>query len=392
MGSCVPSSARIQHPEPARAVIREDIPARERRLRVAAVDVPAGHGAALAVVVLRDRFREALGVAGRVAEAVEALRHVPAVVEAADPGPGDVDLLPFALPHIADPEIARAAVEADPPRVAQAGEPDLRARPIDADEGVVRRDAVRRIRPARVDVDAQDLRQQGARDPDRSPADRRHRRRRRSRCGDSRPARRPGRRRCDCRTRRPCAGGPSPRPVTRRPRRPRSRTTTRPGNRRVRCSTRTCGRRPGRDGRRDPGVRVRHRPTRARRYRATARGRGRRHGSGARVRPVRRRRSRSGRPAGRRRRADRRARSPRPRGRASAAGRARRQSVRSSPGRRSGMPRACPSQPARWAAATPLQRRRMAGWTRCRHKPYRRPRGPWSAQGRRSGVAAWCAC
>ena len=50
---------------------------------------------------------------------------VPAEVEPADARPRDVDLLPRALADVADPQVAGRAVEAKPPRVAQAGQPDL---------------------------------------------------------------------------------------------------------------------------------------------------------------------------------------------------------------------------------------------------------------------------
>ena len=60
-------------------------------------------------------------VAGR------ALHDVPPEVEAPDPGPRDVDLLDRSLPDVADPEVAGRPVEADAPRIAQTGQPDLRA-------------------------------------------------------------------------------------------------------------------------------------------------------------------------------------------------------------------------------------------------------------------------
>jgi hypothetical protein len=92
-----------------------------------------------------------------------ALHPVPAEVRAGRrAGPLDVDLLPGALADVADPQVARRPIEAHPPRVAQAREPDLGPRARGAGrERVVGRDAVRLARGAVLDVDPEDLAEQG---------------------------------------------------------------------------------------------------------------------------------------------------------------------------------------------------------------------------------------
>ena len=165
----------------------------------AAVDVAAGDRAAERVGVLGDREdvvrrRRAAGDA-----AVLALHDVPAVVAAARARVEfAVDLLVAILADVGDEEVAGRAVEADPPRVAQAPGPDCVGAGR-ADERVVRRDrviAVRRRTRVPFDVDAQDLAEQRRSCPGRCCPGRSRRRRRRRRCRGSRPARTPARRRC----------------------------------------------------------------------------------------------------------------------------------------------------------------------------------------------------
>ena len=108
--------------------------------------------------VLEDRQHQAAVVAA--ARGVEALRPLhppPAVVLAAAARGGlEVDLLDGVLADVADVEVARAAVEAEAPGVAQAGRPDL-GRAAAPGERIVRRDRVRRLG---VDVDPQQLAEQ----------------------------------------------------------------------------------------------------------------------------------------------------------------------------------------------------------------------------------------
>ena len=104
------------------------------------------------------------------------------------------------------------------------------------------------VRRPGVDVDAQDLGEQRVEVPARSERVAAARRRRRSRCTGSPPARRPARRRCGCRTGRPCGADL----LVLRGRRSGSsgfvsyEATT--CSRRGPCSRRRTGRRPGRDG------------------------------------------------------------------------------------------------------------------------------------------------
>src|SRR5262245_56580359 len=69
---------------------------------------------------------------------------IPSVIRASDP---DVDLFPGVLAYIGDVEIARAAIEARPPGVAQPKGPDL-VGSRQADEGIVGRNGVVAIRVA----------------------------------------------------------------------------------------------------------------------------------------------------------------------------------------------------------------------------------------------------
>src|SRR5437868_182226 len=91
---------------------------------------------------------------------------IPAVVLAAGaPGRLEIDLLPVPLPDVGDVEVVRRTVEAEAPGVAQAEGPDLGGAGRGAGEGVARRDGVVAVRicgeAVAVDVDAQDLAQQG---------------------------------------------------------------------------------------------------------------------------------------------------------------------------------------------------------------------------------------
>src|SRR4029079_13003480 len=77
--------------------------------------------------VLGDRERQdrILAALARL-EAMGALHPVPPEVRAARrASPLDVVLLPVALAHVADPQVAVRSIEADPPRVAEPRQPDL---------------------------------------------------------------------------------------------------------------------------------------------------------------------------------------------------------------------------------------------------------------------------
>ena len=109
----------------------------------------AARDRAVAVAVRADDHRRDVAgrrLAGRVARA--ALERPPAEVRAAPAAARhEVDLLVLVLADVADREVARAAVEREAPRVAQAVRVDLAARPGAADERVRRPESSRRARP-----------------------------------------------------------------------------------------------------------------------------------------------------------------------------------------------------------------------------------------------------
>src|SRR5438552_17107013 len=100
----------------SREVAVEVRPAQPRQLR-AVVDDAAGHRPRLGVVVLGDRLGERLRP--RLAVEVKrmtALHDAPAVVGALL---DEVNLLPEVLAVVADPQVARLAVDAHPPGAAE---------------------------------------------------------------------------------------------------------------------------------------------------------------------------------------------------------------------------------------------------------------------------------
>src|SRR5207247_4497618 len=106
-----------------RAPVAEVVAARRGGHRLAAVDIPAGHGAALTVRIRRDRKDQVTACArGAAGEPRAPLVHAPAVVpKRADlSARPDVDLFPRALPHVRDVKVARLAIEREAPRIAQA--------------------------------------------------------------------------------------------------------------------------------------------------------------------------------------------------------------------------------------------------------------------------------
>ena len=159
----------------------------------AAVDPAAGERARLAVGVLGGRRQDRVGASlARGDEDVAPLGDAPAVVA---PLLDQVNLLPEVLPILADPELARLAVVAQPPGVAQAVGPQLGPGSLAIDERVVLGHAVVPARVGVIDVDPQHGRQQVVESSGRSGRRRsrwsRHPRRRR----ETRRCRRPGRRR-----------------------------------------------------------------------------------------------------------------------------------------------------------------------------------------------------
>src|SRR5215211_4166300 len=139
--------SQLRRLDPAAAEVAEDVAAVQRR-----DGAVADHHAA------RDRAVAVGGLAGRVAAA--ALEGAPAEVPAAA-GAHEVDLLDLVLADVADRQVAVAAVEREPPRVAQPVGVDLVARAGPPDEGVRARYAVG-ARSGRARVDPQDLAEQRA--------------------------------------------------------------------------------------------------------------------------------------------------------------------------------------------------------------------------------------
>src|SRR5580765_8091675 len=83
---------------------------------------------------------------------VAPFKQAPAVVAAALHA---INHLPQFPPHIAHPKVARLAVEAHPPGVAQAVGPHLRARARRVHKRIIRRDAVRLPVFGVIDIDTQ---------------------------------------------------------------------------------------------------------------------------------------------------------------------------------------------------------------------------------------------
>ncbi len=116
---------RIEYPEASADEVAEQVTALEVGQRRPAINVAAGHGAALGVRVVQHGVREpGGGAAGGRVVAGKALAETPPVVAAAL---DDVDFLARALADVARPQPARGAVEAEAPRVAQAPGENLRA-------------------------------------------------------------------------------------------------------------------------------------------------------------------------------------------------------------------------------------------------------------------------
>src|SRR5206468_2713285 len=125
-----------QPPDGAHAIIGIDIDAAQRRDSLASIDVSADDADAGAVIgeftfgretgVMRilDHWIKKFALRFLVFEVVKAFAHTPAVVAAFH---NEVNFLPFILAHVTSPEVARLAVEAHPPNIAQPVGPYLGA-------------------------------------------------------------------------------------------------------------------------------------------------------------------------------------------------------------------------------------------------------------------------
>src|SRR5215216_994760 len=125
--------SQLRRLDPAAAEVAEDVAAVQRRDGAVADHDARDRAVAVAVEALHHRAHVAGGgLAGRVAAA--ALEGAPAEVPAAA-GAHEVDLLDLVLADVADRQVAVAAVEREPPRVAQPVGVDLVARAGPPDEG-----------------------------------------------------------------------------------------------------------------------------------------------------------------------------------------------------------------------------------------------------------------
>src|SRR5690606_2270680 len=97
------------------------------------------------ILIFDHRQSQALGIAVLRHEAVRSLHDVPAVVFTTRTCRRlKIDLFVSVLPDVGDEEITGGGIEGEAPRVAQPPCPDLLARALFTDEGVVRGDGVRR--------------------------------------------------------------------------------------------------------------------------------------------------------------------------------------------------------------------------------------------------------
>src|SRR5438876_7707164 len=106
-------------PQPALAIIREEVLARERRETSTAIHEPTDDGAAVRVGVLEHRQREPGGAARVRVVAVRPFHDPPAVVQAPLARRLDVHLLPGVLPHVPDVKEAARQIEGGAPGISQ---------------------------------------------------------------------------------------------------------------------------------------------------------------------------------------------------------------------------------------------------------------------------------
>src|SRR5215203_5977394 len=158
-----PGVARVtnQPPDPAAAIISEQVDAVQIRYRAPPLDIATGNNAPLIVIEPGDGRHKRVTAPSGVARGP--LHQIPAKVLSARTRRGFVvDFLVRRRPNVADPQVARDPIETKAPGVAQSKRPDLGARPRLVGVGVVGRDCVPEVVGHLVDVDAQDLAEQGA--------------------------------------------------------------------------------------------------------------------------------------------------------------------------------------------------------------------------------------
>src|SRR3989442_992055 len=143
-------------PQPALAIIREEVLARERRETSTAIHEPTDDGAAVRVGVLEHRQHEPGGAARVRVVAVRPLHDPPGVIQAALACRLHVHFFPGVLADIRDVEQAARGVEGEAPRIPQTHGPDLRSTAARC-ERIVRGNG---IRIAVIHVDPQQLAEQ----------------------------------------------------------------------------------------------------------------------------------------------------------------------------------------------------------------------------------------
>ena len=159
-----PGVARVtnQSPDPAAAIIGEQVDAVQLRHRGSPRDIAAGDDTALIPVEPGDGRHEL--VAAAFGAARSPLHQIPAVVLATRTRCRlVVDFLVRRRPDVPDPQIARDPIETEAPGVAQPKRPDLGAPPGWSTKGLS--GGIAYLRAGHwtpIDVDAQDLAEQGA--------------------------------------------------------------------------------------------------------------------------------------------------------------------------------------------------------------------------------------
>src|SRR5215216_1694888 len=157
-----PGVARVtnQPPDSAAAIISEQVDAVQIRYRAPPIDIATGNNAPLFVTEPGDGCHKRVTAPSGVARGP--LHQIPAIVLSARTRRRlVVDFLVRRRPNVADPQVARDPIETKAPGVAQSKRPDLGARPRLVGVGVVGRDCVPEVVGHLVDVDAQDLAEQG---------------------------------------------------------------------------------------------------------------------------------------------------------------------------------------------------------------------------------------
>src|SRR5688500_5264682 len=125
-----PVLARGDAPDPAGDEVGSEVDPLERGVGITAINMSTDHGRAAGRIMRVFGYRQDADLRTvrihAVREAMGPLEELPTVVEPAlTAGRFEVDLLPEVLPDIADPEVARLAVERELPWIADTECPDF---------------------------------------------------------------------------------------------------------------------------------------------------------------------------------------------------------------------------------------------------------------------------